>query len=253
MAVGVAPIIAQAVPVPAAGFYEEVTAYPIEKFGYNPGTLTIQESIAGRGSAEGYAKTTGGLLPTASMDFHLTGHDPYGINGRAIAKTGYYWSIEQVGGAPYYATVPVMVTTSGSVSYDAVGDVKIGYLYAEAGFNWLSSYGAFKADLTNAVGPSGTENFDQSFKKFVGIGNVYSVGLTAWGHAEADDGESIHFSAYVDPLIVIDPSFSRASDFRVVFSEGIGAVPLPPTIWLFGSGLLGLISIARRNAGRRAQ
>jgi hypothetical protein len=215
--VGLAPILAEAVPVPAASFHEEVTAYPIERFGYHPGTLTIQESIAGRGSVEGFAKTTGGMLPTASMDFHLTGHDPSGINGRAIAMTHYYWAIEQVGGAPYYANVPVIVTTSGSVSYDAVGDVDIGYLYAEAGFNWLSSYGAFKADLTNAVGPSGSESFDQSFRKFVGIGNVYSVGLTAWGHAEADDGESIHFSAYVDPLIVIDPNFSRAGDFRVVF------------------------------------
>src|SRR3989344_7196595 len=100
---GLAPIIAQAVPVPAAGFYEEVSAYPIEKFGHSPGTLTIQESIERRGSAEGFAKTTGGLLPTASIDLHLTGYDPSGMNGRAIAETGYYWAIEEVAGTPYYA------------------------------------------------------------------------------------------------------------------------------------------------------
>lgn len=33
----------------------------------------------------------------------------------------------------------------------------------------------------------------------------------------------------------------------------ISAVPVPPAVWLFGSGLLGLAGIARRKAGRRAQ
>lgn len=244
---GLAPMIAQAVPISAASFYEEVTAYPIEKFGHSEGTLTLQESIQGRGSVDGWAKTTGGALPTASIDFYLSGHFPNGINGRAIATTSYSWLIEQIGGAPYYSTVPVIVTTKGDVSYEAVGDVDIGFLYAKAGFNWLSQYSEFKADLTNADGGSGNMSFDESFKKFVGIGNIYSVGLTAWGHADADDGESIHFSAYVDPLIIIDPTFARASDFRVVFSEGIGPIPLPATAWLFGSGLLGLVGATRRN------
>lgn len=33
----------------------------------------------------------------------------------------------------------------------------------------------------------------------------------------------------------------------------VSAVPVPPAVWLFGSGLLGLVGIARRKAGSRAQ
>ncbi|UCC56649.1 MAG: lamin tail domain-containing protein [Gammaproteobacteria bacterium] len=43
---------------------------------------------------------------------------------------------------------------------------------------------------------------------------------------------------------------ASAIDFSVLASPSLGVsnsvVPLPPTVWLFGSGLLGLIGIARR-------
>ena len=34
----------------------------------------------------------------------------------------------------------------------------------------------------------------------------------------------------------------------VVQSGDVGEVPVPAVVWLFGSGLIGLIGVARRNA-----
>ena len=33
-----------------------------------------------------------------------------------------------------------------------------------------------------------------------------------------------------------------------VHDGNVGAVPIPPSVWLFGSGLIGLVGIARRKA-----
>ena len=40
----------------------------------------------------------------------------------------------------------------------------------------------------------------------------------------------------------------EASDFEIGFADpvALAAVPVPAAVWLFGSGLLGLIGIARR-------
>jgi len=36
---------------------------------------------------------------------------------------------------------------------------------------------------------------------------------------------------------------------RDIISGTVDAIPLPPAVWLFGSGLLGLVGIARRKKG----
>ena len=79
-------------------------------------------------------------------------------------------------------------------------------------------------------------------------------------YLRADATESIPVTAIVDDLLIeflAVAKFSGRSDFvttglsisisdaRVV-SEFPSHVPLPPALYLFGSGLLGLIGIARR-------
>ena len=66
-------------------------------------------------------------------------------------------------------------------------------------------------------------------------------------------------SAPVSALSALDFSFNggfqggcdKAACYQLVWavhSGDVGAVPVPATIWLFGSGLLGLIGFARRKA-----
>ena len=89
------------------------------------------------------------------------------------------------------------------------------------------------------------------------------LGGTALGvvlrHRLADAGRALAaltclwrrpFSA--DPLIEIDPAWAFAGDFRVVFSNGIGAAPIPePTAYVVWSTGLLLLLAARAASGAR--
>ncbi len=223
-----APVI-----LPDGSFYEEISVLGEHWFSDNtrPETVAMSQSFGpsgGRGSATGSAWTTAGVLPTASIDLTLVGTGG-SVNGRAIAMIGYFWTVEQIAGAPYFSEVPVNVTTHGSVSRQSVGPVVAGgELYARAGFDWLGSLSTFEADLCEPFPClDGSESFDRTFRKFVGIGPSYFVGLTVWGHLEAGAGGTVHLAGDVDPDIEIDPEFARAADFRLRFSAGIGPAPVP--------------------------
>ncbi len=58
------------------------------------------------------------------------------------------------------------------------------------------------------------------------------------------------FSAFIDPLVSIDPAFSRAGEFTLYVSPGAGgfvaAVPEPQTYALLLAGMAVVVSIARR-------
>jgi hypothetical protein len=203
---------------------------------YVEGTVERSDSIIGAGSLNGSASTSGSVLPMASFDLSLEGQG-IGINGGAYAALTYYWGVEQIAGAPYGSLIPVKISTAGSVSGSTSGDATIGYLYAKVILGWG---GSFEADLTNQTG---AESFNKEFTKNVYKDTQYSFGLIVRGEGWAEDGGSVNIGGYVDPIIVIDPDWSRAGDFKLVFSAGISgqpssaAVPEPATVLLLGSGL----------------
>ena len=72
------------------------------------------------------------------------------------------------------------------------------------------------------------------------------VSVMAYASLKLDMGESgsSGANAYADPVISIDPGFADAHLFDIVFSPGV--IPVPAAVWLFSSGILGLIGLARR-------
>lgn len=119
----------------------------------------------------------------------------------------------------------------------------------------------------NSASPS-SDHFDHSTTIWLTPGNVATVHLDAncytyaigsWDYSDpsgiptpvAADGNC---KAHVDPTIRFDQaafdalyganSFTLTDYYRLQFSENV--VPIPPAVWLFGSGLLGLIAVARR-------
>ena len=50
-----------------------------------------------------------------------------------------------------------------------------------------------------------------------------------------------------DGAVVVPADQSNTNNGHyLVTSEQVGVVPVPATVWLFGSGLLGLIGVAKR-------
>jgi hypothetical protein len=183
---------------------------------YEEGTVERSESILGRGSLIGSATTRGMVLPMANIDLALAG-------------------------------LEYDITTAGSVSRTASGSVGLGYLYAKVSFGWDPwSYTNYEADLT---GETGIESFNEEFTRKVYKDTQFSVSLGVQGGAtNAYNGGTVNMSGDVDPIFVIDPTWDRAKDFKLLFSEGISGqpVPEPTTLLLVASGLMGLAGFRKK-------
>jgi hypothetical protein len=91
--------------------------------------------------------------------------------------------------------------------------------------------------------PYTADSFDSTFTKVVAKDSIFSTSLVASGLAAVGwDGGSgnARLDAFVDPLIEIDPEWSGAADFRLIFSNGIGIAPIPEpaSVLLLVAGLL---------------
>jgi hypothetical protein len=85
------------------------------------------------------------------------------------------------------------------------------------------------------------------------VSSIAGVNVQGEGEASAQFGNTIAWGGLTE---VLDASGSIVTDFtaNAITNSGVNwalpvevptAVPIPPAIWLFGSGLLGLIGIAR--------
>ena len=93
---------------------------------------------------------------------------------------------------------------------------------------------ALAADATASdfVGCAGTDCY---------LISPYAINeFTVAGNAVAKIGTSVYYLASVSG----DPSLSYSDRTYATWEESV--VPIPAAIWLFGSGLIGLIGIARR-------
>jgi len=51
---------------------------------------------------------------------------------------------------------------------------------------------------------------------------------------------------YETGTLVLELPFSNGYEGYLEAAVRVGSVPLPPSLWLFGSGLLGLVGISRK-------
>jgi len=150
-------------------------------------------------------------------------------------------------------------------NYVITGDVSVGDETDPNDFNLTSgdtitAYGLFTADLSVA-GPVVV-----SFGS--GSGNTMTIDLNGTLLDRSDDARysdipSIKPSLTFNTMSLTDFDFTKASspafnsnflffdDFDFLLGEwrstvSLTAVPVPPAIWLFGSGLLGMAAVARR-------
>jgi hypothetical protein len=90
---------------------------------------------------------------------------------------------------------------------------------------------------------------------------IYEIEARLRGFASTVDGSPAQseIQAVYDPLLIVDPSWEYAQYFSVqqestlnpdewvgITRDYLNTVPVPAAIWLFGSGLIGLIGVARR-------
>ncbi len=125
------------------------------------------------------------------------------------------------------------------------------------GFTWGGIGTNITSDKTNHFSienggeASGHGQFSQSFDIWVrpNTENSISIGGGA-GRIQNHNydnyiTEYFTINGYIDPIITIDPAYS--SNYTLEVSQiPFAPVPVPGAVWLFGSGLLGLLGLKRQ-------
>jgi len=226
------------------------------------------------GSAQGYASA--GFGPGfPQIGISSTSGQIATYNGIAeadfSASVQYSFEIQPISTVPGTAPslLPVIFGAHGEgyswrSGYGLSSSVGVVQLYG-APLNFDDAY--FRFD-TNVVDETAYDPIDEEYQgggfdgmKFVNLypnytyGVVLSAACSMWaGPVGQDAAASIRCSAQVDPFLGFDQTafdaimgnntFQLNEYYKFVVSENV--VPIPPAVWLFGSGLLGLIGVARR-------
>jgi hypothetical protein len=168
---------------------------------------------------------------SASGSGSASGVNPANTGGLGVVT--FYFSVVGSSSEP----VPLIFTGSGSTS--ASGPA------AEAQAQFFTPGGAlYGCSATGGdVGACGAEpaSFSGSIDYSVSPNTLYDVEIIAAGSSSSGTG---NWSASVDPMVVIDPTFADIGKFTLDFSPSpMTPTPEPSSLLLFGSGFLGMAGL----------
>lgn len=200
------------------------------------GTVTFDTST-GSGSATmvPFSFAAGGLAAATTISFQAIGDGAGGAGNLVLGNLGFNWSGSN--GIPvsivldatgFFGAVGGGLTTSSVVSGSGALPASDGLLFGA------------KASYTLPIGPvpMATTTFDTTDIGTVGLGSNPSGTLPL-----SNDGIG-GSPMKAGPFPLWNANFD-ITDVHVT-SYQITAIPVPAAVWLFGSGLLGLVGVARR-------
>jgi hypothetical protein len=209
-------------------------------YNLNNGNLTVDGSISA-GNGAGTINMNGGTLKAGTLNLSSTLAQFNFIGGTLSADTVVGNLVNQGGTlAPGASPGTAYVTGDYTQLVGALLDIQIGGLFAGSEYDVLNVDG--NADL------SGTLNVD--WYDFGGglytasLGDSFDI-LSAdsiFGTFDALSLAALGNSLQWDVNYILDPTGTDYVQLSVV-----STVPIPASVWLFGSGLLGLMGVARRN------
>ena len=204
------------------------------------GTMNFNlDTGAGTGTMVPFSFFGSGTATASGISFQAVGDGAGGPGPLVLGNLGFSWN-GTIG-------IPVSIVLDGSGFFGAVGGglttsdsvTGVGSLGATDGFDW--NFGKFSYTLPIGPVPMATTTFNTT-----DIGTVGLLSNPSGTLPLSDDGIG-GSPMKAGPF----PGFNANFDITNIHVDGItdtggGVVPVPAAVWLFGSGLMGLVGVARR-------
>lgn len=205
------------------------------------------------GTATGILNLLAKPFPTISAFATASGGGGANVSG----TMDYYFSI--VGPAGTF--IPTIVKFNGGASVSQISsNIGASSHFSIAGTNFADVYdvsvGASNSSIHTTTGGIATPFVGSNYSDT----GPYSIRANDFLHVRISVTAVVFgtgtASAFIDPYILIDPSFANSGLYSIVLSEGIGndvsAVPIPAALPLFGTALLGLGAVRLRAKRKEA-
>jgi hypothetical protein len=199
------------------------------------GTMSFDTATgAGTGQMTPFSFFGSGTATASNITFQAIGDGAGGPGALVLGNLGFTWNGTLgipvsivLDGSGFFGALQGGLTTSDSVS-------GVGSLAATDAK--LFNFGKFSYTLPFGPSPMVTTTFDTTTIGGSGLGSNPSGTLPL-----TDDGIG------GSPMVAGPfPGFNANFDITSIHVDGITAIPVPAAVWLFGSGLLGLVGVARR-------
>jgi len=182
------------------------------------------ENAGGDGEGGSYSDT---ILPNAPYaDMNVSGQTS-ALGGNGFSASGSGWAYSDFGWGSSWSYFDVSFTLTTESEFTLTG------LLTGEDYNYGS-------------GDASIELFDIS-----GDNLLYSNSVSAYGFGYEEavlNFDSILSAGDYRILVSAEPYFQDAASSYRINATVVSAVPVPAAVWLFGSGLIGLIAMARRRA-----
>ena len=187
----------------------------------------------------GYTATANGLVqPSPSVTASVSSNAPGGV---ATAQVGlqYFFTVVPIGTSSY-TTVPVIISASGGITQSFAANI------AEVLFSSPTASSDLALICNGASGACTGHTLASSFsiatEELLTVGTeFYGLALNLGVNTGSTDAPAQSQSGFIDPTIIIDPTFADASQFEILFSPGVGNTPVSVPGPIAGAGLPGLV------------
>lgn len=203
---------------------------------YNDTIFNLKGGYDATGNLVPVADASGGLVSVTNNEFGVKSGDAGGWHG-------FFYQAEGTG----QVTIAVDYFVDASVSTELFDDISIGgyevFMDAVDADLWSSTYAAAitsgstakEAELAAEAASTLDEYFFNDWNLLSCAGVLCSDSISTSGMV------SVTFD------VTSGTTYAFGADAGAgVYTESFSAVPVPAAVWLFGSGLLGLVGIARR-------
>ena len=177
------------------------------------------------------------------------------VNGSTLSiESGSYFDLGQFGQVTTTGIDGVILGSVQPHDFSFTGDRIDDFMFlASPGMHYTTS----PTNVISSGGNTATIDFSGWSWAFSGAAASFNLGSGSWGSnpdgiaeiiCNVDCGSGDTYSLFYTATTGDEPNGFDNLKYELYLTGTVSTVPVPAAVWLFGSGLLGLIGVARRKA-----